>query len=212
MFLAETLTTLVQGMKRTFTDAFPVEEFRDLHVGIEYPVEQQHYPSIWVDFEPMGPLRIAGINHTEFLSDDHGVEDEIPRFGEVTRWVFEGQATFTIVSLSALSRARLVDEVIRTLGFGRSEHGHNAFHEYVDNHELIAMTVNSDDIPLRGMAASPGTPWGSDDVVYEVTLASSLVGEFTSDPKGSIVPLSEIHLYATPEDHSESTGPDGWVV
>lgn len=205
MFLTETLSVLVQAMKATFDNDFPVQEYRNLPIGIEYPEEAAHYPGIWVDFDLAGDLSIAGIGHREYIEQ---VIDGQDRWGEVTRWTFEGSATFTIVSLSALSRAKLLDEVIRIIGFGSLESGRGAFRSYIEQNDLIGMTMNYDTLAVRGMDASPGTPWGTDDVVYEVTVAAGVRGEFTSTPSGVLVPISAIKVYpiATGEP-DPTTGP-----
>lgn len=188
MFMGEVLSVLTQGMKQAFDSSYPVEDFQDLPVGIEYPTEADAYPGIWVDFDLAGDIAIAGIDHREHIERIVNGETQ---FGEVTRWMFEGSALFTIVTLSALSRVRLMDEVIKIIGFGPLE-DRPAFRDFVDTNPLIGITLSTDQIGVRGMDASPGTPWGTDDVVYEVTLVASLRGEFISTPQGTLVPLSAV--------------------
>lgn len=204
MILTETLTALSQGMKRTFNDSYPVEEFRDLPVGIEYPADPAEYPGIWVDFDFTGSLSIAGIDHREYV--EQFVDGET-RFGEATRWFFEGRASFTVVSLSALSRNSLFDEVVKIIGFGNMESGgRGVFRDFIHENPLVSMTLNTDEIAVSGMDASPGTPWGTNDVVYEATLSVGLRGEFLSTPAGSLVPLSEIRLYPQAPGDPEPAG------
>lgn len=191
MFLAEVLTALNTGMKQAFHDTYPVEEFRDLHTSIEFPVDQAEYPAVWVGFEPRGQVRIAGIDHKEFIARSDG-----PGWHEVTRWTFEGVAVFTVVSMTSLARARLMDEIIAVLGFGpmaeRSE-----WRDWIYDNPLIGMVYNHERIALRGVTESRGTPWGTDELLYEATLAVDVIGEFVSPitEARSLVPLAEIRVF-----------------
>lgn len=207
MFLAETLTVLTEGLKRTFDGDYPVEDFRDLHVSIEYPAEEQHYPGVWVNFDVAGDLSIAGIGHREYLEEQ---TDDGLRYGEVTRWRFEGQSTFTLVSLSSLARARLLDEVVRVIGMGHLTPGRGAFRSWVHDNPLIGLSMAWDKIALQGMTETEGTPWGTDDILYEVTLAVDTMGEFTSDPTGLLVPLSEIRVFQAAEGQPDPRPGEGW--
>lgn len=190
MFLAEVLTALHSGMKQAFHEDYPVEEFRDIYASIEFPTDQADYPAIWVGFEPRGHVRIAGIDHKEFITSPGG------GFHEVTRWVFEGQAIFTIVSMTSLARARLMDEMIRVLGFGPLD-DRKEWREWIYDNPLVGMTYNHERIALRGITETNGTPWGTNELLYEATLTVDLIGEFVS-PMGDdpvLVPLSEIRVF-----------------
>lgn len=205
MFLAEVLTTVTEGLKRTFSDVYPVTDFRGIYVSVEYPAEETNYPAIWVGFEPTGSLVRAGIDHTEYIEQE--VDGET-RFGMVTRWRFQGTVQYTIISLSSLSRARLADEIIRTVGFGEMEEGRGAFRAFIEDNPLIGLQMDHDTIEMRGVSETPGTPWGTDAIMYEVTMTSKVVGEFVSDPTGLMVPLSEVKIYATAEGQEEGSSPD----
>lgn len=208
MFLAEVLTVLNEGMKRTFDQDYPVEDFRGLHVSIEYPIEEGDYPALWVGFETQGALSAVGIgtSSTELVTTE---TDDGTRFGEVTNWRFEGEALFTLMTTTSLNRARLMDEVVRAIAFGPFEEGRGGFRNYLLEQDLIRLQMNYDQIDIRGMAETPGTPWGTDDLVYEVTLATDVIGEFASTAYGSLVPLSEIRIIDYPEGTPDPS-PEGW--
>lgn len=208
MFLAETMTAITEGLKRTFNSTYPVADFQDLFISIEYPAQQAEYPAIWVGFEPTGSLVRAGIDHKEYL--EH-VSGDDTTFGEVTRWRFEGTVQYTVLSLSSLARARLSDEVIRVVGFGEMEEGRGVYRQFIQDNPLIALTMDHDRIEMRGMAETPGTPWGTDDILYEVTMASQVIGEFVSNEQGIMVPLREVRVYATAEGQEESDQPDAYL-
>jgi hypothetical protein len=165
---------------------------RNLYVSIEYPVQPQAFPSIWVDFENTGSLQIAGIAHTEVMETDEAIT-------EVTRWRFSGYASFTVVALSSLERDRMYDELVRTMAFANRDAAQiSEFREHIEHNEFVAMNMDFDQIESRGNAASPGTPWGTDEIIYERTINMELIGEFVSDGSThTLVPLSRIIVEGT---------------
>jgi hypothetical protein len=200
MFYAELLTALVEGLEKTFTADYETVDFRNLHVSLEYPNDPAHYPGIWIDFDFTTPLTPAGIAHVEY-TDPIDIGGGHMRFGQFTRWQFEGNVTFTIGTFSSLTRARLFDELVKVLGFGRTEiaeHGYekNPFYAFLDDNDLIALIVASDSIAVHGMTANEGTPWDTDDMIYEATMAVPCRGEFVSEPSGQLVPLSAVEITA----------------
>jgi hypothetical protein len=57
--------------------------------------------------------------------------------------------------------------------------------------------MDFDTLQPSGAAAAPGTPWGSDEIIYERTISQQVVGEFVVDPAtGALLPLSEITVTA----------------
>jgi hypothetical protein len=112
------------------------------------------------------------------------------------KWRFQGYATFTIVALSSLERDRLFDEFVKVIAFGEVNPQRSTFRNVIDNNDLIAMNMDFDSIAIRGAAANMGTPWGTNDVIYEITAACQVLGEFTSDiSTGELVNLSEIDIF-----------------
>lgn len=201
-YLVHLKTALVQAVKNTFDQDYPVSDFRNIRTSIEFPVDPQDYPGIWVDWEDTGAVRIAGIGHHEF--SDPAQDGSRRRF---TRWRFQGTAQFTVVALSSLERDRLYDEMVRVLAFGNyavDAPQINAFRQTIENNEFIAMNFDFDEVEPSGNSASPGTPWGTDEIIYERTINMEAVGEFVSDGiTQEIVPLSKVIF------HLQQTDPDG---
>lgn len=197
-------TGLVLALKKVFDVNYPVEQLREIHTSIEYPVEPQDYPAIWVDFEE-ATLQNAGIDHYE-------VDEDGNRF---LRWRFEGHASYTIASLTSLERDTIYDELIKVLAFGRSSEVLNAFREFVENNGFIAMNFDFDEIQVSGNAATPGTPWETDEIIYESTLIMQVLGEFvTNVDTGDMVPLSKIVIDGREVGSTEDdpSGPLHWNV
>lgn len=187
MYITPLKTLAVTAFQQTFDASYPVMEFQNVNVGLEYPIDSQHYPSLWVDYDDTQPLVKAGIAHVE-TKDPEG--NSVTAF---TRWRFQGYLSVTVVSLTSLERDRLFDEVIRVVAFGEQDDIVGRFKDTFLNNSLIAVNLNTDRIEPRGSAAAPGTPWGTDELMYERTLNLEIIGEFVPNPTtGTLVSLSRI--------------------
>jgi hypothetical protein len=183
MYLTHMKAMIVGAIKETFDSQYPVARFRDVWTSIEYPIQKQNYPGIWVDYEDARPLEIAGIDHKEVDPDGR----------PYTRWKFGGHATFTIAAMTSLERDTLYDEMVRVIAFGRQNAATSRFRTFIENNELIATNFDFDTIQPGGNAAAPGTPWGSDEIIYEKSFSMQAIGEFTVDPDDvTLIPLSAI--------------------
>lgn len=174
------------------TDRNP--NFTDLVVSIEYPLDQQSYPSIWCNYDDSDTLQIAGIGHEEYVVEADGTQHA------VTRWLFAGTVTLTAVALSSLERDNLYDELVRLFAFGRIQQENPNFRSLLEDNDFVAVQVNWDELRPHGDAAAPGTPWGTEDeVIYEKSLAFDVEGEFVSDWRtNTLVPLREIVVVGQP--------------
>lgn len=188
MYITALKTLLVESLKLTFDNLYPEPEFRGTHVDLEYPVDAQKYPSIWVDYDDTQPLLRAGVGHLETAHPVTGVT-----VAPFTRWRFQGYVSLTMVAMTSLERDRLFDEVVRVIAFSNEDTVVGRFKNRIASNDLIAATLQTDKIEARGSAAAPGTPWGTDELMYERTLNLEIIGEFVPDPgAGTLVNLSKI--------------------
>lgn len=186
MFLVPLKTLLTDAMKVTFDEDYPVAQFQNLKVSIEFPIERTDFPSIWVDFEMAGQLQNAGVAHQELAVGNTTV-------GTLSRWRFQGYAVFTIFAFTSLERDLLFDEVLKVLAFGKEVSATAVFRNYIENNDLIACNFDFDQVAMGQMSTTPGTPWGTDELMYEVSVRMECLGEFVSDGLQIIkVPLSKI--------------------
>jgi hypothetical protein len=192
-WLARLLTVLVKAMSGTFDADYPVADFAGtINIGTEFPRKETDYPGIWVDFEPTGELQTAGIGHVEYVVD---ADNPLLRH-KVKRWTFQGYATFTIVTLSSFERARLLDEVVKVMSFGDLDVARSQFRDLIQQNDYLGMQFDFDQVGVSGKSEMQGTPWGTDDVVYEMTVRMECVGEFVSDVQTQgLAVLSEVLLY-----------------
>ncbi len=212
-------TIVTKGLVETFDEAHPAENWLKygngdhtghLNVSPEFPIEEADYPGIWVDFEPTQQLSIVGVNHKELVPVLDG--DDLSGYRETTRWKFAGVVSYTIVAMSSNVRDRLFDELVKVLAFGKGDPIRGRYRAAIESNRFIGVTFDWDEIGQSGFSATPGTPWGTDDVIYEATARMECIGEFVSAPGDELLlPLNavEIHPYNDQEPDPLPTG--GWV-
>jgi hypothetical protein len=192
-------TTIVKALQTTFDGQYPEPDFVDTHVSMEYPMDKQDYPGIWVNYRDDDPVIKAGIAHTENIKDLAGI------WHQVSRWRIAGTVSLTIAALSMLEKDRLFDQVVRVLMEDAvDETPAGRFKPYIEDNKFIGVVFNYDEISISGVSASPGTPWETNEVLYETTIDISLVGEFISDPSyNTLVPLSKVLVEGYDPDNVE---------
>jgi hypothetical protein len=187
VYLVPLTTAVVESLKDVFNNTYTGTDFDDLNVSIEFPMQQQDYPAIWVQYSDNAPLQRAGIDHHEYVTDNTGTR-------LVTRYKFQGEFSFTIAALSSLERDRLYDELVRILAFGGVGDTPSAqFKGNIEANDLLDVTFDWDVITPSGGDANPGTPWGTAEVIYEKTLTITCLGTFVSNPAtDALVVLSTV--------------------
>lgn len=187
-YLTFVKTMLVSAVQAAFDASYPVAQFAGVRASIEYPVDKQAYPGVWIDYEDTADLQVAGVSHVEDIDPSSGL-----RVGPFTRWRYTGSASFTVVALTSLERDRLYDELVNTIAFGRYDTLRGRFRAYIESNPFVVADINYDQIGSGGAAASPGTPWGTDEIVYERTFTLEMIGEFVpSQTTGALVLLSKV--------------------
>ncbi len=193
MYLTPIKTLGIEAFQATFDDQYPTAEFQGLRTSLEYPIQSSYFPMVWTAYHDSAPIRRAGIAY---------VETADPVTGALTapfaRWRFFGTLSFTCVALTSLECDRVYDEVVRVIAFGQEDPILGRFKGTFEENALIAATCQWDEVESTGDDAQPGTPWGTDEIVYERTLNLDLMGEFVPDPvANTLVPLSQIQVVPT---------------
>lgn len=218
MFLQRTKTAFVDALRAVFTETYPERDFQNLSISIEYPIERESYPTIWVNFTPMGQIQGAGVGHEE-VTVSPGTSGDQKLMRKHTRFTFEGVVTFTVVALSSREKDALFDQMQRVLMAGTESRLTRAFRDRLEAATFIAITPTYENVDVSGDSASPGSPWGGEsDVIYEISLSMHTFGEFYVDPETSdIVELSRIIIHpevdvALPYRDVDTMGhPDQWI-
>jgi hypothetical protein len=185
-----TKTAITEALRSVFNGDYPDPGFRGLNITIEFPMQPSNYPGIWIQFEETGPIRRVGIDHHENVLDSDGIARE------VTRYWFNGNLVLTCAALSSQERDRLYDELVRVFAFsGIDSTSAGRFRTLIDHNDLIGLRFNYDELTGTGEGATPGTPWDTNEVIYERTLTVGLIGEFVLDTLTNIlIPLSRVSV------------------
>lgn len=205
MYVVPLKTLIVQALQGTFDSQYPVPEWAGLRIGMEYPVDVQHYPSVWIDYDDTEPLTKSSIRHEETVDPATGAT-----VAPFTRWKFAGYISLTAVALTSLERDRIYDELVAVVATSLEDPLRGRFAATIANNSLIAANLQTDRLQPRGSAAAPGTPWSTDELIYERTLNIEVIGEFYAIPSasGSTTILREI-IVTPSADVTGQTTPSG---
>lgn len=163
----------------------------DVTVDMEYPIQKENYPGIWVQFS-FSEIVQAGIGHEPLVRSvlAEATEDtpEVVNWEPVREVQFKGRVTLTIVALTSLERDRLADAVITMLAFSRPPNAvlTNPSEDTRQFRQLIAslagnphvsLTINHDAIVPGGQAMTTGVPWDEEIPGYEDTYSFDILGQ-----------------------------------
>lgn len=206
-YLRALKTLAVEAVQQAFQVTYPISDAaggtQPVYCSLSYPVAATAYPGIWVTYAP-AQLQSAGINYTE--TDAAG--------NTYVRWRFSGTITFTVAALANNERDLLYDQLVSVVGYSSQSTAPGPFRDYVESSPLIESTWSYDSLDSSGHAESLGTPWGTDEVIYEDGISIQVTGEFTADPAtGALIPpvlLREIDVTGYPQDPSAGAPMPDW--
>lgn len=179
-------------------DGTVLEDISD-NVDMEYPIDVQHYPGIWVQFS-FHTLRKAGVD--PYITDyTLGLEKKI--------WWFEGTVTLNIVALSSKHRDRISDALIEVFAFDTNTS--ERFWSKLSSYPEIWFSVDKDTLKPKGQSVNIGSPWQDDQLVYEDAYTFDLIGQFMSDiDTTGTIQLTRIEIVS--ELAPDQSGNDGgWI-
>ena len=161
----------------------------EVTITMEYPIEVEHYPGVWVQFS-FSEIVQAGIGHEPLLRTVAGTEGgpEVVTWEPMREFQFKGRVTLTIVALSSLERDRLADAIITMLAFSRppSDVITNPTEDTRQFRQLIgslaenphvSLTINHDVIVPGGQAMTTGVPWDEEIPGYEDSYSFDILGQ-----------------------------------
>lgn len=168
MYRRGVLKALADSFGQTFSDVLAdPPQLAGIHYGIEYPMQEGEYPYCLIDFEESS-VEVSTVS----------LRREVSESALLNRWVFRGTATFDFFSLSALERDTMIDGFIQVVGMQGELT--DALRDGTVN-PYIAIELNTQQVTPRGVAKAPGTPWGTDEVVYYASFGLEAVGEFYTE-------------------------------
>ena len=163
----------------------------DITVDMEYPIEKENYPGVWVQFS-FNEITQAGIGHEPLLrtvtAEATATTPEVINWEPMREFSFKGRVTLTIVALTSLERDRIADAIITMLAFSRPpetvitnpDQDTKQFRQLIDslaNNPYVSLTVNHDQIIPGGQAMTTGVPWDEEIPGYEDTYSFDILGQ-----------------------------------
>jgi hypothetical protein len=160
-------------------------------IDMEYPMEKENYPGIWVQFS-FNEITQAGVGHEPLLRTvlAESTEDtpEVINWEPMREFQFKGRVTLTIVALTSLERDRLSDSVITMLAFSRppevvlTDPGEDTkqFRQLITSlatNPYVSLTINHDQITPGGQAMTTGVPWDEEIPGYEDSYSFDILGQ-----------------------------------
>jgi len=160
-----------------------------LTVDMEYPMIEEKYPGIWVQFS-FTKIQNSGLAWELLLKtvENEGTDEEWVNWEPIREVTFEGRVTMTIVALTSLERDRIADAVVTMLLFSRppehvitrADRDTKQFRQFIGSlavNPYISLTVNTDITNPGGQAVTTGVPWDAEILGYEDTYSFDLLGQ-----------------------------------
>lgn len=181
----------------------------DIVISMEYPIEKENYPGIWVQFS-FSEIVQAGVGHEPLLrtvvAEATEESPEVINWEPMREFQFKGRVTLTIVALTSLERDRIADAIITTLAFSRppesvitrADQDTKQFRQLIEslaNNPYVSMTINHDMIIPGGQAMTTGVPWDEQIPGYEDSYSFDILGQtnivFRNDGTYSLANVAE---------------------
>ena len=191
--------SVVTGLREAFTLATPASPGGKFHIDIEYPMQKQNLPGIWVQFS-IDQMQRGGLNMGVWTKDNDG------NWGEIRTWVFNGKITLTCAALSSLDRDRMSDTIIAQLSFarapdlvirdvGKDAQQFRALITALNDNPYVSMTLNTDQLLSGGQTVTNNVPWASNELLYEDNYTMTCHGQFNMRYRfDGVYELAEIDL------------------
>lgn len=163
----------------------------DVTIDMEYPIEKENYPGIWVQFS-FNEIVQAGIGHEPLLRtvvvEATDNSPEVVNWEPVREFQFKGRVTLTVVALTSLERDRIADAIITMLAFSRppesvitkATEDTRQFRQLISSlaeNPYVSITINHDQITPGGQAMTTGVPWDEEIPGYEDTYSFDILGQ-----------------------------------
>jgi hypothetical protein len=192
---------VVNALKPLFGATFPIPEYQNIYVGLEYPMRNADYPAIYVTYRER-EIQNVGVGYREIAYDDSG--QYYPR----KRFRFQGDVYFNVMTLSPLDRDRLSAALLNILAFADVKDNFGSFLDRLTSGEYVDLTPNLERIVPEGEQVGD-VPWGNEDEkVFMASYGFPVLGEFVSRPttqtdgatsKGDLTEIDSITVDPTAE-------------
>ena len=210
MFITASKLAMVEALREVFDSEWPPAlGIKPKAIDIEYAERSEQWPFVLVQFNP-GNISWTGINPDEFTPVTGIPNVDWSRYRQ---GMFDGNFQFTILALSSGERDRLLDAMMELFMFGRL----NPFAEEVfttlEDHDLIGITLNEATMESVAASVGVGTPWETEELIYEASFSLSCFGTFYADAYNQqLVALDDVLTYPLLNDEVfVDDGRGAWV-
>ena len=173
---------VVVALREAFTrTAMQISE-DGIYIDLEYPLKEEQYPGIWVQFSLTKFVR-GGIGH-ETVVFDPGLNQWTP----IQVWTFEGRVTLSLVALKNKTRDQIADRIITEIAFsrtpevwvtqpGQDTQQYRSLIAAINDNQYVSITLNTDMVMPGGQNMEIGVPWQPDTLAYVDSYAFDLIGQ-----------------------------------
>jgi hypothetical protein len=184
---------IVHALDPVFGPEFPIPDYRDIYVGLEYPMTNVQYPSILITYSET-ELRSVGVGYR--ATDYNETGNRYPY--KVFR--YQGMVHFNVMALNPLDRDKLSAALVNILAFAEVEDSLVGFVERLRDEKYASLALILDVITPEGEQEGD-VPWGNEDEkIFTASYGVPVGGEFTSKPDGT-GDLTEIDtIFVDPDD------------
>lgn len=154
------------------------------NVGVEYPVKQVQYPSIWVT------STFKTVEWQDLAPSYETLEDKGYKRGH-----FEASINYEVMALSNEERDSLADAMLNMILYGHIESSSNQFRQAMVDEEYLAVAPILAAPRLGPEGMTVGTPWDDSTLCYTRQISFDTYGEFYQRlGQVQLVPLREIDV------------------
>jgi len=175
-------TATVQALRDGLQGSSFFDKNQKITISLEYPMEEVHYPSVWVQFS-ITKLNRSGVGHEIPVKAEDGT------WSFIQEWTFMGRITLTVLALKSITRDKISDSLVVALAFARPPEllltqpqadtkQNRSLITALDENKYVALTLQLDTLIPGGQTATPGTPFKDDILTYEDSWSFDLVGQF----------------------------------
>lgn len=188
MFLVALKTAMVEALRATFDADFP-DRPKPRKVSIEYAEDREDWPFILVQ------VHVNTVTWTGLHPDIETLNTAGDAVTLVREGMFDGTCDLSIYALTSEERDRIWDHLVQLFLMGRTRTPTNDFFSTIENHDLIALTIQEGEIRPVGDSIGMGTPWDPETLTYEATIQIAFTGQFFADETNrTLVPLSAVSV------------------
>lgn len=192
---------IVNALRAVYeSPAFPDQELaQKINIELEYPIIQERYPAIYVNWVEKNIMSFGFDNFT--IEDVEGIDQLI------RHWVFEGMATLNVMTLDPLERDMISASLLDIMAFCKENSVYRPFRERIYNEEWVSLQLNLGIVTPSGDQVAP-CPWANkDEFVYISSYGINGIGEFFTEPdSGGLVRIDQVRPYPYRPDQRIPSG------